>query len=108
MARKSVIGSNPLDSVIPPPTADKTKLGPKKSVGKKAAEPPPARERLTVQLPAEIVERARDAAFWERTTVTDIVEQGISIVLDKLEQRRGEPFTTRSSGLKVGRPVKRR
>ena len=103
MARRpSTIGSNPLDSVVP--------MKPRRD------EPPPAetpatprrgKERVTFQLPVELIERARDAVYWTPgATMAALMEAALSAHLDEMEKRRGQPFERRGGALRTGRPIK--
>ena len=108
MARKSTIGRNPLDMLIPAKPATKAKQTVRKAGPKREPEPAAERERLTVQVGLETVERARNAAYWERTPLAQLVEEGLKMVVDKLERQRGEVYAEREQALRVGRPLKRR
>ena len=97
-ARKaSTIGSNPLDQVVP----------------MRRAEPPPepdepkARERVTIALSSELMERARNAVYWTPgATLAGLVEDAVADAMDRLEKEHGGPFKARSANLKPGRRVK--
>jgi len=104
MTRKSALGSNPLDAIIPKQPATAPKSSAKKPVEKKQ---PPERDRITVQILASTVERLKDCAYWERLTVAEIVEQGALALIEKMEAKRGEKYPTRAAPLKAGRPLKR-
>lgn len=66
------------------------------------------RVRTTVNLPEELIEEARDAAYClpNRLTVSGIVEAGLRAELDRLRRREhgGKPFPKRAGDLKTGRP----
>lgn len=101
MARKPTIGANPLDTLMPSKSAGGDKP--------QAKEPPKrVRERVTFQLPIEVVERARDAVvFTPGLTLASLVTDAIEEQLTKLEKARGEPFPSRKGqAMKPGRPVK--
>jgi hypothetical protein len=75
---------------------------------RKVAEPPPrkpATEKITTPYPVELIERARDAAYWDRTTLTGIMVQALAEALNRMEKGRGEPYPPRHSPLRGGRPV---
>lgn len=99
MARKaSTIGSNPLDQVVPLRRSD-----PAPELEPVAA----PRERVTVALPAELMERARNAVYWTPgATLAGLVEDGVADALGRLEQQNGGAFKRRSSNLKPGRRMK--
>ena len=109
MARKSTIARNPLDAIIPVQGAAKSqKPALKKRQPKAAPEPAKARERVTIQLPVETVERARNAAYWDRTPLAQIIGDAIETAIDRLEKARGEAYPERDDALRAGRPLKRR
>lgn len=65
------------------------------------------RERLTAQIPREIIERARNAVYWTPgLTLAGLTEIAIEKLLDELEEKLGKPFPPRTTELKAGRPVK--
>jgi predicted transcriptional regulator len=74
----------------------------------------PKRTKLTVELPRDLVEKLRDAAFWlsgppHQLTLTAITEQALQHELERiqLQLNEGKEFDTRTSPLKVGRPIAR-
>lgn len=74
-----------------------------------AVPPPPAKkaatEKITIPFPEDLIERARNAAYWDRLTLAGIVVQGLAEALDRMEQGRGEPYPPRAGELRGGRPV---
>jgi hypothetical protein len=67
---------------------------------------PVQRQRLSMLLRSELVERLRDAAFWTPgATLAGLVDEAITKALDQMEKRRGEPFPPRKGQLKAGRPM---
>jgi hypothetical protein len=64
------------------------------------------KERMTVQLSKEIIERMRDVVYWERMTLAQFVEEAIDTALSRLEHHRGQPYPKRKDQLKRGRPMK--
>jgi hypothetical protein len=65
----------------------------------------PDKERLTVLISGEVLNRLRNAVFWTPgVTMTGIVEKCISDAVESLEQLRGGEFPQRSEELKAGRP----
>lgn len=66
-----------------------------------------ARDRLTLHLPASVVERARNVVYWTPgLTMTELVASVLTEALDRMEKKRGEPFPVRKGSLRIGRPVK--
>ena len=97
-ARKaSTIGENPLDQVVirsPEPTTEQAP----------AAAP---KERVTIALPAELMDRARNTVYWTPgATLAGLVEDAMVNALERLEREHGGPFVSRSSNLKPGRRMK--
>ena len=62
-------------------------------------------EKITTPFPVELIERARDAAYWERVTLSGIIVQALADALDKMERERGDAYPPRQSELRGGRPV---
>ena len=72
------------------------------------------RTKLTVELPKDLVEKLRNTAFWlsgppHQLTLTAIAEQALTHELEQIQLRLngGQEFDTRTSPLKVGRPIAR-
>jgi hypothetical protein len=90
--RKSTIGTNPLDAVIPR--------------SQEAEERPPV-NRMSFIIPPELQERVRNCVYWTPgLTVAGLATQALSDALDKLERKNGGPFAQRKSNLVGGRPIK--
>jgi len=69
--------------------------------------PSAGKQRLCLQLQAELVERARDAVYWTPgLTLNELAEVALSHTLDCMETLRGGPFLPRAGPLKVGRRVR--
>jgi hypothetical protein len=64
-----------------------------------------ATEKITIPFPEDLIERARNAAYWDRLTLAGIVVQALTEVLDRMEQERGKPYPPRTTDLRGGRPV---
>jgi hypothetical protein len=96
--KASTIGENPLDQVVPiRPPEPATEQAP-------AAAP---KERVTIALPAELMDRARNTVYWTPgATLAGLVEDAMANALERLEQEHGGPFVSRSSNLKPGRRMK--
>ncbi len=96
MAKRRTIGANPLDAVIPAPREEKTPSAPK-----------PIKERLTVHLSLDLIDRVKNAVYWTPgLTLAGLAEEALAAAVDKLERVRGEPFPPRQAELKGGRPLK--
>ena len=66
---------------------------------------PQKRQRMTVSLPADLLERMRDAAYWTSgTTMAGLISSAIEDLLHNLESQNGRPFSPRLQDLKPGPP----
>ena len=65
-----------------------------------------AKQRMTVTLPVELLERLRNAVYWTPgLTVARLVEDAVTDTIAAMERRSsGEPFPRRIAQLKGGRP----
>lgn len=64
-------------------------------------------ERVTFALPADLMGRARDAAYWTPgLALSDLAANGIREQIEALERERGEPFPPRPGRLRPGRRPK--
>jgi len=102
MAKRSTIGSNPLDAVVP--------MGRLEPAAEATSEPTPVappRERVTIALPADLMERARNAVYWTPgATLTALVEDAVELELAKREAEHGSPFKPRGTKLAPGRRMR--
>ena len=126
---KSTIKNDPFESVIPtdPPPVERRPAPPPKArpVSTAAADdlsPPTAapeataadaavllegRQKLTVHLEADIVNRVKNAAYWNpRLTIARIAERGIRLALREVEKEHGGAYPQREGELVGGRPIK--
>ena len=95
--RRTALGSDPLDILVPETPAESSR-----QTGKVKAR----KIRATFHLPAELFDRARDAAYWTPgLTLSGLCEASLRSEIAHLEQKRGEPFPKRTTDLKPGRPV---
>ena len=107
--KRKTIGETPWDAVVPPkvetkPTTKKTKTRP-------TAPPPPTptagKERLTVHLPVDVIERAKNTVYWTPgLTLAGLAESAFNKALEGLEKAHGGLFERRKGELKGGRPIK--
>ena len=66
------------------------------------------RKRLTVNLPLDLLEQLRNAAYWNPgMTLATLVERGIRVSVADVERGHGGPFPARLEELKGGRPRRR-
>lgn len=127
--RRPTIGENPLDALVPvkaAAAASKRGLQPAAARGGYRMEfgaartggtlgatektTPPERvpkARFTFHLPEDLMERAKNAAFWSspRVTLASMAEAGLRAELDRLEKKNGGPFKARERELVGGRPI---
>jgi len=63
--------------------------------------------RFTFHLPEDLMERAKNAAFWSspRVTLASMAEAGLRAELERLEKKNGGPFKARERELVGGRPI---
>lgn len=65
------------------------------------------KERLTVHLPTDLIDRVKNAVYWTPgLTLAGLAEQALTKAVAELEQERGERFPARKTELKGGRPLK--
>lgn len=96
MAKRRTIGANPLDAVIPAPREENPPSSPRA-----------IKERLTVHLSLDLIDRVKNAVYWTPgLTLAGLAEEALAAAVDKLERARGEPFPPRKAELKGGRPLK--
>lgn len=111
MAKRSTIGDNPLDAVIPV-----SGNGASKPARREAAPQPPRpsrKVRATFHIPEDLLEEARDAAVAlsgppHRLTLATLAETALRNELDRLkrEHNGGSAFPEREEGsLRGGRPI---
>ncbi len=100
MVTRRTIGTNPLDAVIPASPA---------SIAPPPAAPAPAvvKERLTVHVPVDLIERVKNAVYWTPgLTLAQLAEEALREAIDAREVARGTPFPPRERPLTVGRPLR--
>jgi len=105
--RRPTLGSDPLDGLVPDeaPARNGTPKRKPKPAAKAEAEKP-KRIRATFHLPEDLVDAARDAAYWTPgLTLAAIAEAGLRAEVRRLEKKRGEPFPRREKDLVGGRPI---
>lgn len=72
-----------------------------------AAEPVEGRQKLTVHLDADVVNRVKNAAYWNpRLTIARIAERGIRLALREVEKENNGAYPQREGDLVGGRPIK--
>ncbi len=109
--RRRTIGENPLDTLVPTQqTAPQARSrGQAATDGAEESHPPPrvVKERLTVHLPVELIERVKNTVYWTPgLTLAGFAEEAFAQTVEALEKQRGEPYPPRKENLKGGRPMK--
>ena len=100
MPKRRTIGTNPLDAVVPEPRDIPQSPTPAPAV-------PGGKERLTVHLPVDLIERVKNAVYWTPgLTLARLAEEALRQALADLEAARGAPFPPRERPLTVGRPLR--
>ena len=109
MTKKSTIKNDPFAMVIPVQEEEPEAAAPAKGRGeepKASAAASHKKEKLTVHLTHDLIERVKNAAYWNpRLTIAAIAEQGIIQVIEQIEQENGGPYPPREAELKGGRPI---
>lgn len=124
MSRKT-IGESPFDTLLSPESTEiqKEPSQPHKKLNgypPKVAARGNSKQRLTVQISENIIERAKNAVYWTRgLTLAQLTEKALEQVLEGLEggsviydesgsqlKKKGDRFPERKEDLKSGRPVK--
>ena len=112
MTPRDTIGENPLDAVIPKAktTTKRVRAEHKPATAPpkpKKIEMPTQKERLTIHVSSQLVDRLRNAVYWTPgLTLAAIAEEGLARLVETMEKKRGEPFAQRKGAIKTGRPVK--
>ena len=109
MAKRQTIGENPLDGLItttlPSSNTDTSFVNKKQDMPKQKKESSP-KQRITVQIRQDIIERLKNAVYWTPgLTLAALSEEAFAKAVDKLEEDRREKFPQRREELKTGRPV---
>lgn len=95
-------------SAVPPAPEAAAAVRPEPSGGG-PSQPPPRPRRTNVQgyIDAQVLDRARDAAFWTPgVSLSALIEHGLRKEIARLEAERGEPFPRRRGPLTPGPSVR--
>lgn len=87
------------------PSKPKPKPKPKRpSILERAAVPEERQLKtvFSVSLPITLQDRVRDLAYWERTSVSELVHLCLERFMDQAEEERGEPYPPREGPLQRG------
>lgn len=66
----------------------------------------PPKESITFSLPHALTERLRNMCYYERLTMSQVVEKAIRYAVEEVEEQHndGEPYSDRSGDLPTSRP----
>lgn len=65
------------------------------------------KEKFNALMPKDLLDRAKNISFFtHNVSLTDLVVEGLSLVVDRYEQENGGKFDTRTGNLKKGRKPK--
>jgi hypothetical protein len=111
MAMWKTRGLNPLDNVVSNPRAsprnheqDPIPVEISRAPGRR---PKVEKERLTVHLPVDLIDRLKNAVYWTPgLTLAGLAEEVFQEAVERIEKERGEPFPPRKRELTGGRPLK--
>lgn len=104
MPKRKTIGQSPLDTVIPEQPSQESQ---QPADGRQETRDKVEKERMTVHLPIDLIDRAKNAVYWTPgLTLAGLAETALRHIVDQLEEERGEPFPEREGELKGGRPLK--
>lgn len=106
---RATIKNDPFSMVIPMhedlPDEGASSAGPQEQESKR----PPAfrRRKLTVNLRPDLIERVKNAAYWNpKLTITSIAEMGIFHAIEQIEKENDGPYPLRDDELHGGRPIR--
>jgi len=110
ISRDPYAAEDPYAFIGTPAKPEAAKPEPAKAPEKSAVLPPPVKkavtEKITTPFPAELIERARTAVYWEPDlTLSRLIVEAVADALDRMENERGEPYPPRNRKLRSGRPV---
>ena len=105
MSIKKTIGMNPLEAYLQPTIQEHKKQLPK--ITEEQQQPKETKERITIHVSSNIIEKVKNAVFWEPgLTISALTEEALSITIKKMEKARGAEYPERKHhNLKGGRPL---
>jgi hypothetical protein len=110
---RSTIKNDPFETLIPDRLSERTNEDEPKGVVTPIRPEPEAKhveghkkEKLTVHLTHDLIERVKNAAYWNpRLTIASIAELGIKHAIEQVEREHGGAYPPRENELKGGRPI---
>lgn len=101
--KNKTIGTNPLTDYLKPALK---KTAPKE-VELTAKEVGSIKQRVTIHLPVDLIDKVKNAVYWEPgLTLTEFAQQALTKELKRWEKEWGEQYPQRKARLKGGRPLK--
>ena len=91
--RRRALLSDPLDAIAPAPMA---------SMAAKVTRPA-AMGKYPLRVPLDLLEKARDVAYWDRCGVSELAEVALRAEIARREKKRGKPYPRREREHKPGR-----
>lgn len=105
MSKRSTIGINPLDAVIPVISTPQDESVIDEAPVERSTRV--AKERLTIHLPVSLIDRVKNTVYWTPgLTLAGLAERALEQAVNELEAENGQPFKPRREELKGGRPLK--
>ena len=97
---KKTIRNNPLEVYL-------RSVQPTQEQQEEKKEPSVKKQRVTIHLSVDLINRVKDAVYWEPgLTLTLFTQKSLENELKKLEKKRGEKYPERKEhNLKGGRPL---
>lgn len=75
-------------------------------LSKPQKKPKSRKQRITVQISEEVIERIKNAVYWTPgLTLASLAEEALAKAVDQLEKEKGAHFPKRKDELKTGRPI---
>jgi hypothetical protein len=105
---RSTIGKDPFETLIPDRVGEKAEVieHPASHRDDQAEKKGQKKEKLTVHLTHDLIERVKNAAYWDpKLTIAGIAELGVKQAIEQIEKAHGGPYPPRESELKGGRPI---
>jgi hypothetical protein len=111
---KRTIKNDPFADLIPDPEVAKaeSRSDTRSKSEKPGIEPvmvskPLKKTKVTLMLDGELVERIKNAVYWNPSlTLSGVAMEGIRKALKEIEDQNQGPYRARSSELRAGRPLK--
>lgn len=64
------------------------------------------KQRITILLSGQLLDRAKNTVYWTPgLTLASLAEEGLKLVVERIERERGSSFPHRKEELKSGRPI---